>query len=203
VAQGPAVPEAARQRVSDEELARAFTQEGDRAALVTLVERYRPSLRRLLSSLFNGAADDADDAEQEVVTELLRGIGRFRFESSFRTFLYRLCRNTAIDLLRRTARARRRDAAAAQAALRDAEAGPEALFDPDAALLAEDRRRAVGAALARLAPDDRALLVMKEVDAMGIVEIAAVLRVPAGTVKSRLFRTREKLAVLLGDINEH
>jgi len=129
------------------------------------------------------------DAEQEILAGLWTGMDRFRFASSFRTWLYRFCRNRAIDLLRREGRHRRRGEAAARAA---ATADPAA--DPGDGLEREQRRARVREALATLSVDERMLVVMKDVEELGIAEIAATTGLPEGTVKSRLHRAREKLA---------
>jgi RNA polymerase sigma-70 factor, ECF subfamily len=162
------------------------------------VERHLPAIRRLLAGLFNGAAEDIEDAEQEVLAALYTGIAGFRFQSSFRTFLYRLCRNTAIDILRSKGRERRRVEAAAREALVHAGHTGEAGFDPDTGLMREESRRALQKALALLAPDERLLIIMRESEGMAVEEMARVLSIPSGTVKSRLHRSREKLARLLG-----
>jgi RNA polymerase sigma-70 factor (ECF subfamily) len=148
-------------------------------------------VRRLLAALLNGSAEDMADAEQEILAGLWVGLDRFRFASSFSTFLYRFCRNKAIDLLRRESRHRRRARAAAAAAL----TGPVA--HPADGLEREDRCREVAEALGRLGLEARLLVVMKDVEGMSIQDIAASLGLREGTVKSRLHRSREKLALFL------
>ena len=165
----------------------------DRDAFVELVERHLPRIRRLLAALFNGSPEDMADAEQEILVGLWVDLDRFRFASSFRTFLYRYCRNKAIDLLRRESRHRRRIGAARAAA---AVAVPA---DPGDGLEREERRINVNRALGTLTPDERTLVVMKDVERMSIEELSAAMRLPAGTVKSRLHRAREKLARCLGE----
>jgi len=136
------------------------------------------------------------DAEQEILAGLWTRIDRFRSASSFRTWLYRFCRNRAIDLLRREGRHRRRGEAAARAAVTAVPADPA---DPGDGLEREERRARVREALATLSADDRMLVVMKDVEDLGIAEIAATTGLPEGTVKSRLHRAREKLARRLGE----
>ena len=109
-------PEGAGDEASDEELARRFVATADHGTFVALVERHLPAVRRLLAGLFNGVAEDIEDAQQEILATLYVGMDRFRFQSSFRTYFYRLCRNTAIDMLRRKGRERRRVEAAAREA---------------------------------------------------------------------------------------
>jgi RNA polymerase sigma-70 factor (ECF subfamily) len=133
------------------------------------------------------------DAEQEILVGLWTGLERFRFASSFRTYLYRFCRNKAIDLLRREGRHRRRIEAVRREA---ATAVPADLGD---ALEREERRMLLDRALGTLDPDERMLVVMKDVEEMGIEEISAAMGLPGGTVKSRLHRVRAKLARCLGE----
>ena len=171
-----------------------MADEGDRDAFAELVERYLPRVRRLLAALFNGSAEDMADAEQEILAGLWIGLARFRFDSSFRTYLYRFCRNKAIDLLRREGRHRRR----IEAVLREA-ATAAAPANPREGLDREERRLQVRRALGGLAPDERVLVVMKDVEEMSVEEISAAMSLPAGTVKSRLHRVRGKLARRLGE----
>ncbi|OHD69657.1 MAG: hypothetical protein A2177_10080 [Spirochaetes bacterium RBG_13_68_11] len=133
------------------------------------------------------------DAEQEILVGLWVGLDRFRFASSFRTYLYRFCRNKAIDLLRREGRHRRRVEAARGAAATTVPA------DPGEGLEREERRIRVHRALGTLAADERMLVVMKDVEGMSIEDISAAMKLPSGTVKSRLHRAREKLARCLGE----
>jgi RNA polymerase sigma-70 factor (ECF subfamily) len=159
-----------------------------------LVGRYLPRMRGIVWAIFNGAAEDVEDAEQEILAALFRDLGKFRFQSAFGTYFFRFCRNKAIDLLRKS----RRESRKLLAAARRAAALPDEGADPDEGLLAEARRSRISAALAGLSEDERLLLAMREGEGMGVAEIAGLLGVPAGTVKSRLFRTRERLAKTLG-----
>jgi RNA polymerase sigma-70 factor (ECF subfamily) len=170
--------------------------ERDQEAFRELIGRHLPRIRRLLAALLGGDTEDMADAEQEILAGLWTGIDRFRFASSFRTWLYRFCRNRAIDLLRREGRHRRRGEAAARAA---ATAASEDGADPGEGLEREERRQRVREALATLSPDDRLLVVMKDVEDLGIAEISAATGLPEGTVKSRLHRARVKLARRLGE----
>lgn len=138
-----------------------------------------------------------EDAEQEILVGLWVGLERFRFASSFRTYLYRFCRNRAIDLLRREGRHRRRLGAAKGEAILAA-AAAVAAADPDDGLEREERARRVERALGGLAADERVLVVMRDVEEMSIEDIATAMSLPRGTVKSRLHRAREKLARRLG-----
>ncbi len=139
------------------------------------------------------------DAEQEVYLELLRSLGRFRFDCSFRTYLYRITHNRGVDRLRRIRRRRRREEATGHrpgACAADPAAGgaAEEGADPVEMLLRRERAECTRRALARLAPAERSLLWLREAEGLSLAEIAATLGVPEGTVKSRLFRARERFA---------
>jgi len=155
----------------------------------------------MLSAMFRGNVPDIQDAEQEVFAALYASIGRFRFDSSLATFVYRLSRNTAIDSLRQKTRERRRILAVGRAAAGGHGPAADRVVDPDEELARGERRRRVGDALGRLSADERLLVLMKDCEDMGCAEIAAFFRLPEGTVKSRLHRTREKLARFLGGEN--
>jgi RNA polymerase sigma-70 factor (ECF subfamily) len=147
----------------DHILIRRFLRSGDPRTFEELVERHLPPIRRLLFTLFNGQREEMEDAEQEIILSLFQGLKDFRFRSSFRTYFYRL-------------------------ALWNSEpVGPE-----QQAL----RREEIDTMLSifqTLPSRDRQLILMKDVDGFSIEEIADILEVPSGTVKSRLHRAREKL----------
>ncbi|UCF96203.1 MAG: sigma-70 family RNA polymerase sigma factor [Spirochaetaceae bacterium] len=169
-------------------LIRRFLSSSDPKTFRDLVERHLPSIRRLLYTLFNGQREDMEDAEQEIILTLFQGLKGFQFRSSFRTYLYRLARNRGIDCLRRR-RSRQRALARLRPDLTDKEA-----MSPEEQVL---RREEIGTLLSvfqTLPSKDRQLIVMKDVEDFSIDEIAEILEVPSGTVKSRLHRTRKKLA---------
>ena len=173
--------------VEDHILIRRFLDSGDPRTFQELVERHLPSIRRLLYTLFNGQREEMEDAEQEIVLSLFRGLKDFRFRSSFRTYFYRLARNRGIDCLRRK-RSRERTLARVKLSLWNSEPeGPE-----QQALRREEIESLLG--FFRTLPlKDRQLILMKDVDDFSIEQMAAILGVPPGTVKSRLHRAREKL----------
>ena len=150
-------------------------------------------MRGMVWALFNGAAEDVEDAEQEILTSLFMDLPKFRFHSSFGTYFFRYCRNKAIDRVRKLTReARVRQAAVIQAAASAPAPGPEE------GALARERSRRISAALAGLSEEERLLVAMREGEGMAVGEIAVLLGMRTGTVKSKLFRAREKLARKLG-----
>ncbi|HEX2274224.1 MAG TPA: RNA polymerase sigma factor [Acidimicrobiales bacterium] len=177
---------------SDDQLV-AAAREGDRAAADALLRRHYPRLRALCGRL-TGDPSDADDACQEALVALVRGLPRFDGRSSFATWAYRVTTNTCLDELRRR---RRRPLLGPgddeSKASTDGGPGPSG---PDVA----DRvaaRLDVDAALARLPPDFRAAVVLRDLCQLSYDEIARVLDVPAGTVRSRIARGRATLLPLV------
>jgi RNA polymerase sigma-70 factor (ECF subfamily) len=161
-------------------------QRGDENAFASLVE---PELRRLytLAARELGSEADAEDAVQEALLRAWRALPRFRAEASFSTWLYRICLNAIHDQ-----RARR---------ARGGGVGLDEILEPSdprdrigESELSHDLQRAL------LAMDEtyRTAVVLYDVLGRSYTEIAAVLDVPEGTVKSRIFRGRTELARLLG-----
>jgi len=166
---------------------------GDTWAFGELVRRYQGRLYPTLLRL-TGSAEDAQDLLQEAFLRAYRKLGRFQGESSFYTWLYRLTVNLALS------HRRRRNPSLRLADLPSSE--DEGSYDPaseadqsDPSLPAEQAERdaLVHRALDALAPDHRAVVVMKEFDGLRYEEIAAHLGVPVGTVRSRLHRARREL----------
>lgn len=164
-------------------------QAGDAAAFETLFERHRDRVYSLaLYVLRNEEA--AADVTQEVFLKLLTGIGSFRGEAKFETWLYRLAMNTAVDALRA-----RRPTVPIDAETCEELAScdsPEA--DYERRVVADEVR----GALDRLSPKLRAAVVSRYVLELDYDEIADALGVSPGTVASRLSRARAALAGQLG-----
>lgn len=184
--------------VSDSRLIRAFTERGDRPAFETLVRRHMGLIDRNLILLFRGDLEDAADARQEVLVKLYRSLHRFRFRSSFTTYLYRLVRNTAIDILRKKGRERSRmDAAREELAL----VGPsEDDSDPIKTILRTEKRKMILDGIMRLKRDDRHILYLKDGEGLSLAEISRITGKPIGTLKSRLHRVRRKAAAHLEEL---
>ena len=171
----------------DQLLIRRFLCSGDTRTFQELVERHLPSIRRLLYTLFNGQREDMEDAEQEIILSLFQALKNFQFRSSFRTYFYRLARNRGIDCLRRK-RSRERAMARARPGLWNSEPA-----DPEQQALRREEVQTLLGVLQTLRPGDRHLILMKDVEGFSIEEIADILAIPSGTVKSRLHRARGKL----------
>ena len=169
-------------------LIRRFLRTGNRGDFRTLVERHLPSIRRLLYTLFNGQREEMEDAEQEIVLSLFQRLKDFQFRSSFRTYFYRLARNRGIDCLRKM---RSQDRAVARLRLG---MWNREVPDPEEQVVAREETETLLAVFQTLPSKDRQLILMKDVDGFTLEEMAGILEVPIGTIKSRLHRAREKLA---------
>jgi len=141
----------------------------------------------LLYGIFKGNVEDVEDARQEILIELYTKARNFRFHSSFKTYLYRIARNRAIDILRKKGRDR-----AKIAKLKDYQMVREAR-DPQEIALEMDRRENVLAALFKLKEEERTMLIARDVEGLSLNEIAEVYGIPLGTVKSKLHRARDRI----------
>ena len=152
---------------------------------------------------FTNSAADAEDLTQEVFIRIYRTLGSYDIEKgAFNTWLTTLTRNLLVDHFRRSKQDRMTDSM--DAGLGDEEDAPRLSEKlPDGGPTADDRlatqetQRMVRAALARLSPDLREAVILRDLQDMDYKEIAQVLRVPEGTVKSRINRGRMELARLL------
>src|SRR5580692_2372288 len=159
---------------------------GDAAAWEELV---RLHTRRVygLCYRFTGKDSDAQDLTQDVFMRVFRALGGFRStEGSFATWLTRLTRNLLIDHYRRTRNERVTDSIEEQ--LPRVEQGFVSVSRPDSALAGREASEMLQSALARLSPELRETIILRDLQEMEYREIAQVLAIPEGTVKSRLNR---------------
>jgi RNA polymerase sigma-70 factor, ECF subfamily len=161
----------------------------DRPALSRFAEVVRSNQARILR-LATGMLRDRDVAEdvaQETFVRAFRFYGSFRSESALSTWLYRIAVNLCIDAQRKQARTERLaddDERAEQ---------PDPSPPPDRALEVRELARHAEAALETLSADHKAVLILREVEGLSYAEIARILRIPKGTVMSRLFHARSNL----------
>ncbi len=177
---------------------------GDDAAWEQLVRQHT---RRVygLCYRFTGRDSEAQDLTQDVFMRVFRALGGFRSaEGSFTTWLTRLTRNLLIDHYRRTRNERVTDSIEEQlprveegASMGSGAAISSAMTHPDVALAGREASELLQGALAKLSPDLRETIILRDLQEMEYREIAQVLAIPEGTVKSRLNRGRAELARLL------
>lgn len=149
---------------------------------------YRVALRML------GSEADAEDVAQETFVQAWRSLARFRGHSAFGTWLYRIATNRALNAL-----AARRETASLDDSVIAALADPaEALADPAETLERRERLRAVTKGLLMLAPEQRALLVLRELEGLSYAQIAEVLSISPTAVKGRMHRARLALVAVVG-----
>ncbi len=160
---------------------------GDRRALEELLERHADRVHALCRRVVVNR-EDALDATQEAMIAIARGIRRFDGRSAFTTWMYRVATNAALDELRR-----RRRRPVPTDVLDEPPTGTTGVADVVAA------RVDVDAALARLPEDFRVAVVLRDLCDLDYAEIAAVLGVPGGTVRSRIARGRAALLGALGN----
>lgn len=166
---------------------------GDAAAFEQLVIKYQTQVYNLALRM-TGNPDDAADMSQEAFLRAWRGLEKFQFESAFSTWLYRLTSNVCIDFLRN---AKRRQTV--PLTYTDGEGEEQTLELPDetpspeeAAIYAERQAQMI-AAMAQLEPEHRQILTLRVINDLSYSDIAEILQLKEGTVKSRLARARENL----------
>jgi RNA polymerase sigma-70 factor (ECF subfamily) len=165
---------------------------GDRDALDRLLRDHQPQIYALCRRITGNDAD-ALDATQEALIAVVRGLARFDGRSRFSTWTYRIATNACLDELRR--RKRR-----PLVGLPEHDGSPVELADPGAPDPGEQvaARQEIDEALAGLAPEFRAAVVLRDLCQLDYAEIAEVLEIPPGTVRSRIARGRSHLAAFLG-----
>jgi len=165
---------------------------GDSGAFGTLVERY---MRRAYYSALGlvGSSEDAMDLSQEAFVRAFRARQTIDPDRPFYAWLYQIIRRLCFNHTR-DRRTRRRGIEAAGDWLVDQAQDRTATMNPERALRAAEAKRRVREALDTLSERDREVLVLKEFEGLRYREIAEVLGVPIGTVMSRLYSARRRLA---------
>jgi RNA polymerase sigma-70 factor, ECF subfamily len=164
---------------------------GDTAAFGELVRRYQDRLYNTVVRLL-GNAEDAQDVVQDAFLSAYQSLHQFQGDARFFTWLYRIAVNAAISLKRKHRVLLSADlTTAGQNVAEPLDDSPAS--QPGAALERAEDRQQLQAALARLTPEHRAVLVLKEIDGQKYETIAEILQVPIGTIRSRLHRARLEL----------
>ncbi|HTY02461.1 MAG TPA: RNA polymerase sigma factor RpoE [Rhodocyclaceae bacterium] len=173
-------------------------QAGDKQAYGLLVAKYQRKLLRLVSRLVRDPAE-AEDVAQEAFVKAYRALPGFRGESAFYTWLYRIGVNTAKNWLVASGR---RAPTSTELDNEEAENYGESdllrdVDTPERLLMTKQIGETVNAAMADLPDELRTAISLREIDGLSYEEIAQVMDCPIGTVRSRIFRAREAIAVKL------
>jgi RNA polymerase sigma-70 factor (ECF subfamily) len=197
--------ETGRERMSEAQVDQLLVervQKGDKRAFDLLINKYQ---HRIVSLVSRYVADPADamDIAQEAFIKAYRAIDRFRGDSAFYTWLYRIAINTAKNwLVARKRRPPASDIDAADAEQYDMDSRLKEHGTPENEFMREEIKRTVFETIAGLPEDLRTAIMLREMEGMSYEDIAVTMDCPIGTVRSRIFRAREaideKLKPLLG-----
>ena len=160
----------------------------------TLVREYEGGIYRLCLRML-GNEQDALDAAQDTFFNAYRGLDGFRAESRFSTWLYRLASNVCLDMLRRRPAVPELSADEDKRVHSIADSAPS----PQEALEAKELRELVDRAIAALPEEHRQVVILRDVNGLSYEEIASITGLEPGTVKSRIYRARKRLAAALMD----
>lgn len=168
-------------------------QRGDKSAFDLLVIKYQHKLAKLVAPYVRDS-DDVLDVVQESFIKAYKALPRFRGDSAFYTWLYRIAINTAKNYL--TAQSRRPPRSDVDATEAEYYDGGAALHDnstPEANLLKQEIKEAIDQAISDLPEELKIAITLREFEAMSYDEIADIMDCPVGTVRSRIFRAREAI----------
>ena len=170
---------------------------GDSNAFEALVLENQTQVYNLCLKM-TGSEEDAFDLSQEAFLKAFNNLDKFRGDSKFSVWLYRLTSNICIDFIRKK---RRRQETSLSVEDEDGAEDelqlPDERFSPETELERKELRRAVDDGLRQLPADYRNILVLRELNGLSYDEIAQALEMEVGTVKSRIFRARKKLCAIL------
>jgi RNA polymerase sigma-70 factor (ECF subfamily) len=178
-------------------------QKGDKTAFDLLILKYQHRIISLVSRYVSDPVE-AQDVAQEAFIKAYRALGKFRGDSAFYTWLYRIAINTAKNwLVSRKRRPPASDIDAMDAEQYGMDSRLKERDTPEHELLREEIEKTVYDAIAVLPEDLRTAIMLREMDGMSYDEIATTMDCPIGTVRSRIFRAREaideKLRPLVGN----
>lgn len=177
---------------SDQQLVERV-QKGDTRAFDLLVLKYQHKIFGLISRYIRDN-DEIQDVAQEAFIKAFRALPKFRGDSAFYTWLYRIAINTAKNYL--VARSRRppaTDIDVGDAEHFESASSLKDIENPENALYGEELKQVVEAAMRALPEDLRAAVTLREFDGLSYEDIADVMECPVGTVRSRIFRAREAI----------
>jgi RNA polymerase sigma-70 factor (ECF subfamily) len=170
--------------------------DGNTNAFGDLVLRYQDRLFNTVYRLVDNP-EDAKDVVQEAFISAYQSLQSFKGDSLFFTWLYRIAVNTAISLKRKQQSALRLTPAGKDTGVVVEPQDPSETNRPGYAMEMAEKERRVHEALNRLSPEHRSVLVLKDMEGLKYEEMAEILEVPVGTIRSRLHRARLELRDIL------
>lgn len=200
----PVTPAPEPVEIPDSDLVKR-SQAGDSRAFDMLVTRYRGRIYAMTYHMIQNETE-AWDIAQEAFIKAWRALPRFKMDSAFYTWLYRIAHNVTYDWLRKKkiqGDGEFDDSRTEHKIAAGAETVPHADAAPDEALKNAELGEKIRAAIAQLSADHRQIIIMREIEGMAYDEIAAAIPCSMGTVMSRLFYARKKLQELLKDTYEN
>jgi RNA polymerase sigma-70 factor (ECF subfamily) len=168
-------------------------QQGDKSAFDILVLKYQSKIIQLVNRYVHDP-DEAMDVAQEAFIKAYRAIGRFRGESAFYTWIYRIAINTAKNHL--VASGRRPptgDIDAQDAEQYEGATGLREYATPERMILKDEIEKTVASAIDELPDDLKTAITLRELEGLSYEEIAQAMECPIGTVRSRIFRARDAI----------
>jgi len=188
-------------RQTDLQLVRKV-RNGDRAAFDLLVVKYQSRVASIISRYVYDSQEVMDLA-QEAFIKAYRAIDRFRGDSAFYTWLYRIAVNTAKNHLESRSRRPQGSADSADAENFDDGRRLRDIASPERLLQREQLQKALNNAIASLPEELRSAFLLREYDGLSYEDIARILECPIGTVRSRIFRARDAVDRHLGPLLNH
>lgn len=187
---------------ADAELIRRCVADRDPEAFESLMSRYQDRIYRLIArSVRDG--ETAADLTQETFLKAWKGLPNFQGDAEFFTWLYRIARNVISSEFRRVA-ARPRIVASVDPGRDAADGGtrePEAFgASPEAAAMSRERQERLLESLDSLGPEFREIILLRDVEGESYEDLAEMLEIPVGTVRSRLHRARLELKARMGKL---
>lgn len=188
-------------QASDDELVKA-ARRGDRRAFEELVARHRDKIYARACSMVRNR-DEAYDLSQETWIKAWQRLQQFQGESSFATWITRIAINVCLDFLRRQKRVHFESTETLEETIGGVERlMPPVESDPLQGLERQELRERIDAAMAQLSDAHRLVLVLHEFEGLEYKEVARRMKCSLGTVMSRLFYARRRLASLLAGLKE-
>lgn len=194
--QSSSSPSSGNREIDHELVLRA--QRGDKRAFGLLVDKYQRKLARLLSRMIRDQAE-IEDVVQESFIKAYRALPNFRGDSAFYTWLYRIGINTAKNYLVSMGR---RPSVSTDIEIEDAENFEDGnelrtMETPESTLMTKEIAQTVNDSVENLPEDLRTAITLREIEGLSYEEIATIMDCPIGTVRSRIFRAREAIALKL------